>query len=100
MSSHRVVATLAALAMGCAGSYGGKPRHAKTAAAKTPLGSIETAALAYSIVDARTGRQVDTAVFWTQLGQARAVCVGEDHSEVHHHWAQLEITRQLAQRKA
>jgi uncharacterized iron-regulated protein len=100
MFSHRVAAILASLAMGCAGSYGGKPRPTTPATAAVPAGGIEGAALAYSIVDARTGRQVDTAAFWTQLGQARAVCVGEDHSDAHHHWAQLEITKQLAQKKA
>lgn len=98
MSSQRLLAVLAATILGCAGSYGGKPRG-KHATSGVPAGGIEGAALPYQIVDARTGRQVDTAAFWTALEQARAVCVGEDHSNPHHHWAQLEIVKQLAAHK-
>src|SRR5207302_775064 len=35
-------------------------------------------------------------VFWTQLGAARVVCVGEEHPNPHHHWVQLEVVRHLA----
>jgi uncharacterized iron-regulated protein len=83
------------MVIGCAGRYGGKPvDHAKP-----PSGGIEAAALPYQVLDARTGHQIDTAAFWTQLGQQRAVCIGEEHTNPHHHWAQLEIVKQLVQRK-
>jgi len=96
MFPQRVLAVLALAILGCAGSYGGKPRGAKAA---VPKGGIEAAALPYQIVDARTGRQVDTAAFYQALEQAKAVCIGEDHSNPHHHWAQLEIVKQLAAKK-
>lgn len=84
---------LAVVALGCGGRYGGGPREPTK---QPPPGGIETAALPYQVLDARTGRQVDTAAFWAKLGQARAICVGEDHSNPHHHWVQLEIVRHLA----
>ncbi len=98
MPTHRVLCALAVVLAGCAGRYGGSPRSPKPAT-KVPSGGIEAAALPYQIVDARTGRQIDTAQFYAQLGQARAVCVGEDHSDPHHHWAQLEIVKHLTAAK-
>jgi hypothetical protein len=95
MPTHRVLCALAVVLAGCAGRYGGTPVQK----AKPASGGIAGAALPYQILDARTGRQIDTAQFWTQLGQARAVCIGEDHSNPHHHWAQLEIVKQLAAKK-
>jgi len=95
MPTHRVLCALAVVLAGCAGRYGGKP----AAKAKAPKGGLEAAALPYQIVDARTGRQVETAQFYTQLGQQRAVCIGEDHSNPHHHWAQLEIVKHLTTAK-
>lgn len=96
MLAHRSLCALAVLLVGCAGRYGGKPSEK----AKAPAGGIEAAGLPYQIVDARTGRQVETAQFFARLGEARAVCVGEDHSNPHHHWAQLEIVKQLVAKKA
>ncbi|MBL0220617.1 MAG: ChaN family lipoprotein [Myxococcales bacterium] len=95
MSTHRAVCALAVMLIGCAGRYGGKP----VSKAKAPSGGLEAAALPYQVVDARTGRQIETPAFWTQLGKERAICIGEDHSNPHQHWAQLEIVKQLAQRK-
>ncbi|HUS26949.1 MAG TPA: ChaN family lipoprotein [Kofleriaceae bacterium] len=82
-----------AFLVACGGHYGGKPNAAKPADTK---GGIERAALPYAILDARTGRQVDTEQFWQQLGTQRVVCVGEDHQNPHHHWVQLEVMSQLA----
>ncbi|HEY3802558.1 MAG TPA: ChaN family lipoprotein [Kofleriaceae bacterium] len=75
----------------CAGTYGGQPpahgpQHAP---------GIEAAALPYAIVDARTGHAVDTAAFWSKLATERAVCVGEEHSNPHHHWIELEVAKHL-----
>jgi uncharacterized iron-regulated protein len=91
----RVLAALAVITMGCAGHYGAKPTTPTT---KRPMGSIVNAALPYQVLDARTGRQLDDAAFWSSLLAARAVCVGEDHTNPHHHWAQLEIVSQVAKR--
>src|SRR5665647_295407 len=92
---HRVLCALAATisVVGGAGTYGGKP--AKPA---QPEGGIELAALPYQVLDARTGHQIDNAAFWAALGKARAICIGEDHTNPHHHWVQLEIVKQLAKR--
>ncbi|HSD89792.1 MAG TPA: ChaN family lipoprotein [Kofleriaceae bacterium] len=57
---------------------------------------IEGAALPYSILDARTGHQIDTETFWSQLDAQKVVCVGEDHPNPHHHWVQLEVMSKLA----
>lgn len=61
-------------------------------------GGIEHAALPYQVLDARTGHAVDEAAFWTRVTSARAICVGEDHQNPHHHWFQLEVMKQLAKR--
>ena len=93
-----MLARLACLALliGCGGKYGGT---APTSPSTKGKRGIEAAALPYSIVDARTGRQVDTAAFWSQVGASRVVCVGEDHPNPHHHWFQLEVMRHLTARQ-
>jgi uncharacterized iron-regulated protein len=76
----------------CGGSYGGQP----TTPASTKTGSrLDAAALPYAIVDARTGHAIETPAFWTKLATERAVCVGEEHSNAHDHWVELEAARQL-----
>jgi uncharacterized iron-regulated protein len=77
----------------CGGSYGGQ---ATTPSSPSTSGSkLDAAALPYAIVDARTGHAVDTAAFWTKLASERAVCVGEEHSNPHHHWVELEVARHV-----
>ncbi|MBC7978197.1 MAG: ChaN family lipoprotein [Myxococcales bacterium] len=61
-------------------------------------GGIEAAALPYQIVDARTGKSVDAPAFWSRLATSRAVCIGEEHSNPHHHWMQLHLVRELFRR--
>ena len=85
-----------ALLIACGGKYGGTP---PTKTAGMGKRGIEAAALPYSIVDARTGRQVDTAAFWAQVAASRVVCVGEDHPNPHHHWFQLEVVRHVTAKK-
>ncbi len=67
-------------------------------AARGPGGArgVAAAALPYAIVDGRTGAAVTEADFWSALGAARVVCVGEEHSNPHHHWAQLEVIDRLS----
>ncbi|MEO8552256.1 MAG: ChaN family lipoprotein, partial [Kofleriaceae bacterium] len=71
--------------------YGNAPEHPKPA----PHRGIEDAALPYSVLDAKTGHQVDTQAFWDKLATERAVCVGEEHKNPHHHWVELEVARHL-----
>jgi uncharacterized iron-regulated protein len=83
----------AALGAGCGGAYRGGPGATGTGPEGTR--GVEAAALPYTIVDARTGRQVDAAEAWRKLAAARVVCVGEEHPNPHHHWAQLEVISKL-----
>lgn len=92
----RSLALVALLCTACRGSY---PRTPTPSGGTGPRG-VEAAALPYAIVDGHTGAAVDDAAFWSSVGAARVVCVGEDHENPHHHWAQLEIVdRVSAQRK-
>ncbi len=89
---------LLAFLLACGGGYGGKPRSGADA---KPKRGIVAAALPYSVLDARTGRQVDVATFWNQVAAARVVCVGEEHNNPHHHWFQLEtVTQMIAKKRA
>jgi len=94
-SLHRgAVSALAVIAIGCGGRYGGSPvEHPRPA-----KGGIEAAGLPYQIVDARTRKSVDEPAFWDRLAGARAVCVGEEHPNPHHHWMQLHVVRELIKR--
>ena len=74
----------------CGGVYGGRP-----AKPVKPLSGIEAAGMPAQMLDARTGHQIDEAAFWDKLGTMRAVCVGEEHTNPHHHWLQLEVVRKL-----
>lgn len=81
----------------CGGKYPGDGTTPKPANAQPiPKGGIAAAALPYAIIDARTGRAVDEQTFWTTVGQATAVCIGEEHPNPHHHWAQLHVVQKLA----
>jgi uncharacterized iron-regulated protein len=61
----------------------------------TPKRGIEAAALPFHVLD-RSGHQIDEATFWSKLESERAVCVGEEHTNPHHHWVQLDVVRHLA----
>lgn len=94
-SASLVVLAIFATAVGCGGAYRStQPAQQPGQSSAAPRG-IEAAALPYTILDARTGRQLDTAAFWTRLGTAKVVCVGEEHPNPHHHWAQLEVVTKL-----
>lgn len=75
--------------MACAAS----PRHPDRSGSS--LRDLDAAALPYRVLDARTGREITTAAFWDRLAAARAICVGEDHNNPHHHWVQRETVRRL-----
>lgn len=92
---HRGAVLALVVWVGCGGRYGGAPEHPAPAASGR---GIEAAALPYQVVDGRTGKSVDEAAFWTRLAAARAVCVGEEHPNPHHHWVQLHAVRELEKR--
>lgn len=103
-SLTRALCVLAAAA-GCGGRYpeaarpgggpDGKAAPAATAAGAVMKGGIEHAALPYAVLDGRTGRQLEEAAFWPRLARARAVCIGEEHPNPHHHWVQLHAVQKL-----
>jgi uncharacterized iron-regulated protein len=80
--------------LACGGSYSGKSRTGGTDAGRQRRG-IEAAGLPYSVLDARTGRQLDTKAFWSAVASSRVVCVGEEHNNPHHHWFQLQVVNEL-----
>jgi uncharacterized iron-regulated protein len=80
----------------CGGNYSGPTAPQHPAPAKHR--GIEDAALPYNVLDAKTGHQIDTNAFWDKLATERAVCVGEEHKNPHHHWVELEIVRRLSKK--
>jgi uncharacterized iron-regulated protein len=81
--------------VGCGGHY---PKTGPAKPEAAPMkGGIEAAALPFQIID-RTGRETDQAAFWAAVQKSRAVCVGEDHPNPHHHWVQLHVVREVAKR--
>ena len=68
---------------------------ARQGAPTTAKRGIEAAALPFHVLD-RSGHQIDEATFWQKLEAERAVCVGEEHPNPHHHWVQLDVVRHLA----
>lgn len=67
-------------------------------APKVPAGALDAAALPYQLIEARTGKTVDEPAFWARLSKARAVCLGEEHPNPHHHWMQLHSVREISKR--
>lgn len=100
----RIALCALVFAVGCGGKYpGGTTTPPTTMGARTksapPEGGIAAAALPFHVLDGRTGRQLDEPAFWASLEKARAVCVGEDHPNPHHHWVQLHVVSELAKRR-
>jgi len=96
MPTYRALAAIVIVIGACGGQYGGGPGPAKPVSPKAPAGGLDAAALPYQVLDARTGRQVEPPAFWARLAKARAVCVGEEHPNPHHHWVQLEVVRHVS----
>jgi uncharacterized iron-regulated protein len=67
-------------------------------AATVPKGGLDAAALPYQLIEARSGKTVDEPAFWARLAKARAVCLGEEHPNPHHHWMQLHAVREISKR--
>jgi uncharacterized iron-regulated protein len=84
-----------AVVVACAGCGG---RYGKAARPDTRPRGVEAAALPYRIVDARTGREVTESDAWLGFASTRAICIGEEHDNPHHHWAQLRIVDELGKR--
>jgi uncharacterized iron-regulated protein len=98
----RVTLVALLLLAGCPGKYKAPKDPAGTGNGNGvgPVKGVEDAALPYAIVDGHTGKAVTEAELWTSLASARAVCVGEEHPNPHHHWAELTIVGTAAEKLA
>jgi uncharacterized iron-regulated protein len=59
---------------------------------------VERAALPYQGIRASDGARLEASELFRELMTADAVCVGEQHGNAHHHYAELEVTRSLLRR--
>lgn len=59
-----------------------------------PTIAVEAARLPFVVYD-RDGRTVGAAAMYQSLSEARVVCVGEQHTDPHHHWVQLRVLDEL-----
>lgn len=84
---------LALVATACGGKY---PATQKPGGDLGKAG-LDAAALPYEILE-RKGTQIQEPAFWDRVAKAKAVCVGEEHPNPHHHWVQLQVVRQLGKR--
>jgi uncharacterized iron-regulated protein len=96
MSTSRALSA-ALVIVGCFTACGGKYSGSSVQKPEMRKGGLDDAALPYQILE-RKGTQVDEAAFWDRISRARAVCVGEEHPNPHHHWVQLHVVRGLAKR--
>jgi len=95
---YRIPIIAACMLAACGGHYHAASNPASHTTTAGPRG-VEAAGLPYQILDARTGHEIAEADFWARLGAQRAVCVGEEHPNPHHHWAQLQVIQHLAGHK-
>ena len=56
---------------------------------------VANAALPFAVLRGDGGAEVATEGFFAELSGVQAVCVGEGHTNVHDHWAQLQILDRL-----
>ncbi len=101
------LAAVVAVGTGCGGTY--RTAHptspaAPAAATKKPAEkkqvtiAVEAAGMPFAIVRGHDGHAVTVNDFYADLMTARAVCIGEEHSNPHAHWAQLQVLDQISQR--
>lgn len=55
-----------------------------------PPGGVPAAGLPYYVLRA-DGREIDKEEFYREVLSAQAICVGETHTNAHHHWVQLTL---------
>lgn len=65
-----------------------------------PEDVVERAAMPHYGVRLSDNEPLPPAEFFDELSRADVICVGEQHDNPHHHYAQLEVARQLATRAA
>ena len=98
MFTRHALCIFVAATMGCGGKYAGSTTTPPKPGGDVK-GTLAMAGLPYQVIDGRTGRQVDEPAFWARLQKARAICVGEDHPNPHHHWVQLRVVQEIGKHK-
>jgi len=89
-----------ALSWGCATTAAPGPAAPEPPTEKAePPPDVEKSALPFSVLVARGGREVEPEFFYDQLSMAQVVCIGEQHTDPHHHWAQLHLLHELSKRQ-
>lgn len=101
------LAAIVAAGTGCGGTYrAAHPASPAAPAAKTEKPAkekkvtiaVEDAGMPFAIVRGHDGHATSVDDFYADLMTARAVCVGEEHSNPHAHWAQLQLLDQITRR--
>lgn len=98
MFTRHALFIFVAATIGCGGKYSGGATSTTPKPGGDMKGTLAMAGLPYQVLD-RSGRQVEETAFWARLQKARAVCVGEDHPNPHHHWVQLRVVQEVGKRK-
>ncbi len=80
---------VAAAAVGCASSQA--PAPAQPSPPDDPAAGLEDARMPFRILELPGGREISWEDFVVRAGEHSAVCVGEQHGNPHHHWAQLQV---------
>jgi uncharacterized iron-regulated protein len=94
----RFLAVIFALPIAACGGGAKYPGPTTPGKSDLPKGGIEAAALPYEVLEGRTGRGVAEPAFWASMVKTRAICIGEEHPNPHHHWVQLHLVRELSKR--
>lgn len=81
-----------------AAACGAAPKSATGPGGSGDVRGVEAAALPFKILRGHGGGEVPLDEFWATLAAAPAVCVGEQHTNPHAHWAQLMVWKELVAR--
>ena len=73
-------------------------KHGKRPVSKLDPEVVARAAMPFVGVRTEDGERLAPEELLRQLAEADVICVGEDHDNPHHHWAQLRILRGLVAR--
>lgn len=89
------------LTFGCAGSYQQSGQGSTTTTGgKSSRQDITKVGMSYKILRANGGQEIAAEAFFAEIASVGAICIGEQHTDPHHHWAQLEILKQVSERRS
>lgn len=92
-----LAACLGSMAIACSSTY--PQSKSTTLATKGEPDSkidITKASMPYKILRAKGGHEVSPETFYADLADADSICVGEQHTNPHHHWVQLEVVDKVS----